>query len=322
MTPAPLSASELVALAAACPPPEAFGPDSERPLLAFALDGAPADLAGWLRTLPCPVIGIGEGSLGPSCDVVLDGLAELAPITRNVAAAPIAAMVLVQHLRASEALDPLSALTAESFAYATVQQGPEFRCLRFDRKAPLANSGAAVEIHVTDDGGIGLTLNRPANRNAIDVEMRDALVEALDMAIADPDGSPVHIQAAGRCFSTGGEVAEFGLASDPATAHWVRSLRLPARRLVLLGGRLSVHVHGAAIGAGVEMAAFAGRLTATPDAWFQLPELKYGLIPGAGGTVSVTRRIGRQRTAYMALSMRRVPAATALAWGLVDAIVE
>jgi enoyl-CoA hydratase/carnithine racemase len=63
-------------------------------------------------------------------------------------------------------------------------------------------------------------------------------------------------------------------------------------------------------------------VTATADAWFQLPELKYGLIPGAGGTVSLPRRIGRQRTAYMALSMRRVPASTALRWGLVDAIEE
>ena len=59
---------------------------------------------------------------------------------------------------------------------------------------------------------------------------------------------------------------------------------------------------------------------ARPDTIFQLPEITMGLIPGAGGTVSITRRIGRQRTAYMALSARRINAQTALAWGLVDAL--
>jgi enoyl-CoA hydratase/carnithine racemase len=78
--------------------------------------------------------------------------------------------------------------------------------------------------------------------------------------------------------------------------------------------------HGACVGAGVELAAFAGHVKATPDAFFQLPEVSMGLIPGAGGTVSITRRIGRQRTAWMALTGGRVDAATALEWGLIDDI--
>jgi enoyl-CoA hydratase/carnithine racemase len=83
-----------------------------------------------------------------------------------------------------------------------------------------------------------------------------------------------------------------------------------------------VRVHGACIGSGIEFPAFASRIEATPDAWFQLPELRYGLIPGAGGCVSVSRRIGRQRSAWMVLSGARVDARTALDWGLVDAISE
>ena len=67
---------------------------------------------------------------------------------------------------------------------------------------------------------------------------------------------------------------------------------------------------------------FGSHVTASPKAWFQLPELKYGLIPGAGGTVSLPRRIGRQRTAYLALSMKKISAQTALHWGLIDDIVE
>ena len=110
--------------------------------------------------------------------------------------------------------------------------------------------------------------------------------------------------------------------SDPATAHWVRSLRLPAWWLARLQDKLDIHVNGAAIGAGVEIAAFAKRVTTSKDAWFQLPELKYGLIPGAGGTASLPSRIGRQRTAYMALSMDKIRANTALDWGLIDAIID
>jgi enoyl-CoA hydratase/carnithine racemase len=61
-------------------------------------------------------------------------------------------------------------------------------------------------------------------------------------------------------------------------------------------------------------------VVASEDAWFQLPELSMGLIPGAGGTLSLPRRIGRQRTAWLALSGARLDAATALRWRLVDAI--
>ena len=55
------------------------------------------------------------------------------------------------------------------------------------------------------------------------------------------------------------------------------------------------------------------RVAAAPDAFFQLPEVGMGLVPGAGGTVSLPRRIGRQRTAEMALSGKRIDAETALA---------
>jgi enoyl-CoA hydratase/carnithine racemase len=76
------------------------------------------------------------------------------------------------------------------------------------------------------------------------------------------------------------------------------------------------------VGSGLELAAFAGRLTAAPDAWFQLPEVAMGILPGFGGCVSIPRRIGRQRAAALMLSGQRVRAAVALGWGLVDAVVD
>jgi enoyl-CoA hydratase/carnithine racemase len=72
----------------------------------------------------------------------------------------------------------------------------------------------------------------------------------------------------------------------------------------------------------MEMAAFGGYVEATPETFFQLPEIRFGLIPGSGGCVSIARRIGRLRTGYLALSARRLDAPTACAWGLVDRLVE
>jgi enoyl-CoA hydratase/carnithine racemase len=71
----------------------------------------------------------------------------------------------------------------------------------------------------------------------------------------------------------------------------------------------------------MELPAFAGRVAARRDAYFILPEVALGLVPGAGGTASVPRRIGRQRTAWLALSGERIDAPTALAWGLVDELL-
>ncbi|HVT34396.1 MAG TPA: enoyl-CoA hydratase/isomerase family protein, partial [Nevskiaceae bacterium] len=77
----------------------------------------------------------------------------------------------------------------------------------------------------------------------------------------------------------------------------------------------------ACIGSGAEFPAFAAHVTASEDAWFQLPELDFGLIPGAGGTVSIARRVGRQRTAWLVLSGKRIDAQRALDWGLVDRVL-
>jgi enoyl-CoA hydratase len=319
----PLDRAALARLIASQPPPEAFGPDSDSAALCVESAAITPRIARWLQALPCPVIAIGPATPTQlrGCDVIVADSTALPALLTGISHAPIAAMVLVQLLRTTHKRPLADALTMESLAYATLQQGPEFR--RWQTQAPFLPSLAPPEppLHSGYAGEtLALTLADPANHNAIGTRMRDALCEALDLALAT--GAPVHLTAQGRSFSQGGAVAEFGQVGDPATAHWLRSLRLPATRLARLAPRLSVHVQGAAIGAGAEIAAFGARVTASPRAWFQLPELKYGLIPGAGGTASLTARISRHRTAWMALTMARVPARTALAWGLVDAVTD
>ena len=80
------------------------------------------------------------------------------------------------------------------------------------------------------------------------------------------------------------------------------------------------HLHGTCYGAGIEVPAFAGQLIAAPGTRLVLPELRMGLIPGAGGTASIPRRIGRQRAAWLALTGHALDSTTALEWGLIDEI--
>ena len=143
----------------------------------------------------------------------------------------------------------------------------------------------------------------------------------ITMAVTNWILDPILITGAGGAFCTGGDLAEFGTIDNPATAHLIRSAANAAPWFDRLADRITVRVHGAAVGAGAELAAFAGRVEATADAWFSLPEVGMGLIPGAGGTVSIPRRVGRQRAARMCLTGERLDAPTAVAWGLVDELV-
>jgi enoyl-CoA hydratase/carnithine racemase len=97
-----------------------------------------------------------------------------------------------------------------------------------------------------------------------------------------------------------------------------RSAGLAVHRLA---ERVRPVLHGPCVGAGIEVPAFAAHVVARPDATFRLPELSMGLIPGAGGTVSIVRRIGRQRFLRMVHTGEAVDAATALAWNLIDEVV-
>ena len=149
-------------------------------------------------------------------------------------------------------------------------------------------------------------------------------MEALEVARVDPSVTEVVLSGNGRSFCSGGDLAEFGSFTDPASAHLARTRHSPALVLDEIAARLGpacrAEVHGQVLGSGLEMAAFCGHVTCLADATLGLPELALGLLPGAGGTVSITRRIGRWRTAYLVLSGATIDAATALAWGLVDAV--
>lgn len=211
------------------------------------------------------------------------------------------------------------ALIAESFAYGLLQGSAEHAAWLEQRTA--APAGLPGQVLVERTGGtLAITLDRPHAHNAIDRAMRDDLRAAFDIAAHDPEVNRVLLGATGKAFCTGADLAEFGTTRDPAEAHAIRLATLPAHAIAACADRLEVHIEGACIGAGLEMAAFSRHIVAAPNAWFQLPELAMGLIPGAGGCVSVSRRIGVERTLELVLSGQRIAAQTALDWGLIDAI--
>jgi enoyl-CoA hydratase/carnithine racemase len=87
-----------------------------------------------------------------------------------------------------------------------------------------------------------------------------------------------------------------------------------------LSDKTIAYLHGTCAGAGIEIPAFASKIIVDESVNIFLPEIAMGLIPGAGGTVSIPRRIGRQRTAYLAVTGNSISSETAMKWGLVDEI--
>ena len=256
----------------------------------------------------------------PSIDTALGEL------TERVRRWPIAAATCDDVLRCVDPAGAASpAVVTESLAYSTLQAGPEFaRWLA--HRGPATVPDIADPVQVRRDGDtVHIAFNRPQRHNAFSTDARAALLEALAVAQLDSSVDEVVLTGNGPSFCSGGDLDEFGTFSDPASAHLARTRYSPALALDAITARLGAacraEVHGQVLGSGLEMAAFCGRVEAAPGTVFGLPELSLGLLPGAGGTISVTRRIGRWRTAYLVLSGQTLDADTALAWGLVDAVV-
>lgn len=256
---------------------------------------------------------------GPGRSWVEGGDEDLTAIDDTVAAAPVAATALAGLLAQGDDRSVHAAITVESAVYSMLLSSDEFHSWRARTPTPCGPVREAQVRIERDRDVVRIELNRPDRRNAFGHAMRDQLLEALAVAETDSTVTRVVLSGAGPAFCSGGDLAEFGSAGSPALAHLLRLQTSVGMVVHRLRRRVQPVLHGACIGAGIEIPSFADHLVAREGAWFQLPEVGMGLIPGAGGTVSLPRRIGRWRTAYMALSRRRIPLDLALDWGLVDA---
>jgi hypothetical protein len=256
----------------------------------------------------------------PTAIACSDPLAAAQQVAQVVRAHPLATSALAVLLQQTGLLPVWEGLVAESATYSTLLAGPEFAAWlsAAPSRRPAPDGDEPVLVSRAGDRLI-LELNRPERRNAYGHAVRDALLSALQIAVYDP-AVTVELRGRGPAFCSGGDLAEFGTAPDPARAHLIRLRHSAGQVLHDIAPRVTAHLHGACIGAGIELPAFAGRVVAAPDTQIALPEVAMGLVPGAGGTVSVTRRIGRWRTAWLALTGEVIGAELALTWGLVDEI--
>ncbi len=276
--------------------------------------------AAALGAEPCVVIG---------SDVVALSAEDRERIVENVGRSPIAAVTTCQLIRASVSMSDVpnsteARLLLESTTYSTLQSGPEFTRWQAERKRASTRMPIPGPAVLLDRIGkeLQITLNRPHRGNAVNRQLRDELSEGLALCLSDPSIDALALRGNGPHFSTGGDLDEFGTFANPADAQVIRTQRSPARLLSALSGSVHrrAHLHGNSAGSGIELAAFADHVTSKVDTTFWLPELSLGLVPGAGGTVSIVDRIGAPRTVWLLLTGTRIDATTALEWGLIDEI--
>lgn len=273
--------------------------------------GATADRLGpVVERLACRIVGCAARS--PAEVTVDDPAAGLARIRETVDAAPLASSYAAL-LRQSAALDVPAGLAAESATYSMLLAGAEFLPGETRACAGLSHRRTGRSCTLTRDGDpLLVELDRPQRRNVFDRVMRDAVIGAFDSAVAEPRITEVELHGRGPVFCSGGDLDEFGSASDPVTAHIIRLERNVGAESTP-APTASPPTCMEPVGAGIELPAFGGRVLAARHTAIALPELRMGLIPCAGGTVS-----GHWRTAYLGLSAAPVDAATGHGWSLVD----
>lgn len=233
------------------------------------------------------------------------------------------ALVLAHLLRQKAYQNVSQGLVLESLSYGMLQSGSQFKAWlnqRGDTARVLDEK--PVVLASRSDELLEIYLNRPERSNAYSSDMRDQLFDFLQIARFDEAVTKVKLHGLGKSFCSGGDLAEFGFVDFPPDGHIIRMHRSPALSSHSIADKLEVYLHGVCAGAGIEIPAFASRVFGNEAVEIFLPEISMGLIPGAGGTVSLPRRIGPQKTAYLAMSGKTLSLSDALAWGLIDEAVE
>lgn len=180
---------------------------------------------------------------------------------------------------------------------------------------------AYQNILVETKGAVGIvTLNRPDALNALNKALMDELTAALDVYEADENIHCIVITGSQKAFAAGADIKEMQPKSymdvykeDFITANWERASR--CRKPVIAA------VAGYALGGGCELAMMCDFIIAADNAKFGQPEIKLGVMPGAGGTQRLTRFVGKSKAMEMSLTGRMMDADEAERSGLVSRIV-
>ena len=166
------------------------------------------------------------------------------------------------------------------------------------------------------DGVALVTIDRPEARNALSFAILEELAESLEMLDGDPTCRVVVLTGAGdRAFAAGADIVELADQTPERLEHEGQFEAWD--RLAAVGLPLIAAVRGYALGGGCELAMTCDLIVAGDDARFGQPEIKIGVMPGAGGTQRLTRAVGKYRAMEIILTGRFVKAEEAKAIGLV-----
>ncbi|WIW89537.1 3-hydroxyacyl-CoA dehydrogenase NAD-binding domain-containing protein [Sphingobium sp. V4] len=172
----------------------------------------------------------------------------------------------------------------------------------------------AVSRHAIDDIAIITVDNPPVN--ALSGEVRGGILNAIEEAVADPSIAALVLICAGDTFIAGADISEFGKpAKSPRLAEVHQAMDASTKPIIAA-------MHGTVYGGGLETALACTGRVALPGTKFALPEVKLGILPGAGGTQRLPRVVGPERALDMILSGDPIDAKTAQDVGLVDEIVS
>lgn len=182
---------------------------------------------------------------------------------------------------------------------------------------------STVQLELGLHPGVGrITLNRPEALNIYNLAMRDELIEAFTAVRDDPGTRSVVLSAAGRHFSAGADLSEFGSAGSTFAARRIRWRRDPWLPLLDSPKPSVCALHGYALGAGFEIALMCDFRLATPDTVVGLPETKLGMLPSAGGSQTLARLVGPAAARPVVLGGENIGAEQALELGLLDELVD
>lgn len=174
------------------------------------------------------------------------------------------------------------------------------------------------------DGVATLTLNRPTAANSLDIPLARDLMHAAIECDDDPGVRAVVLTGAGKMFCAGGDLRSFADAG-PAIASRLKELTVylhaAISRLTRMNAPVVAAVNGMAAGAGFSLAIAADLVVASDTAGFVMAYTQAGLVPDGSSTFFLPRRIGDRRTRELMLTNRRLSAAEALDWGLVNQVV-
>ncbi|GAA0616933.1 enoyl-CoA hydratase/isomerase family protein [Sporichthya brevicatena] len=186
----------------------------------------------------------------------------------------------------------------------------------------MTDETAPVRVQVAA-GVATLSLNRPHRHNAIDDALHEQLVEAWDAALADPDVRVILLRGEGRSFCSGRDTAQLGeRPAGESDLAFIRRHQEFRERQLSSPKPVVAALRGATFGGGLEMALAADLRVAATDVQLAFPEIRFGLMVDTGGTPLTTMLAGPSRAKWMLMTGRAVGAEQALAWGLVDEVVE